>query len=696
MATLEKIRQRKKILAIVIGAALLAFIIEVGIEALGRQAGNSTAAKVGSEKIDIMAFQRRVEQEAAKDQNNPNSNQIDQALRQQQVLEEMINEKLLDKEYEAAGIYVSDAEISDYMIGQHALPMVQQFAQQCGAETPQQLFDFISNPQKYNVQQGQVAQLAAQWEDLKNDVVDQIKLAKLSQLVAGGLQANDLDRKLMAEDEDLTYNIEFVKKDYSSLADDKYTASDADLRGEWQKMKEMFRLEEPVRMVHFIAVDVAPSPKDIAMADSVVNVAYAALQKGTGIDSVRVLGQVRIDTVKTALDKITDSDLKSFASTATVGATDRKERQGNTYRMYKLMNKAASIDSVNFTAILVSGKKSLQDSVLAQLRAGADPATIAQKNKSVSVQDAQWGQVASSPDSIRNKFAAAPVGGYFVLNSIADQGAQIIKVNEMKAPKMFYTLATITYDAYASTETSDAIRDKFQDFLNKNKSSVDFAKNAAKAGYNAVEASLTPSTPQLGVNQFTGTGIRDTRKAVKWAFDNDKFAVSPIFTDNKDKLVAIAVDEIYDGDYMPYTNKQVADMLKSRILASKKGDDLMAQYKGKANDLAGYAKLMGANVDTTTVSFASNMIDKIGNEGGLIGRIAGAKVGAVTGPVKGDNGVYVFKVTKQDKSGRKATDEELTNRFMQSRGLSYFSNPQMLTTVLRRATKIKKSLIDFY
>ena len=72
MAVLEKIRQRKKILAIVIGAALIAFIIEVGIEALGRQAGNSTAAKVGNEKIDIMAFQRRVEKETSADQNNKN------------------------------------------------------------------------------------------------------------------------------------------------------------------------------------------------------------------------------------------------------------------------------------------------------------------------------------------------------------------------------------------------------------------------------------------------------------------------------------------------------------------------------------------------------------------------------------------------------------------------------------------------
>ena len=88
MATLEKIRQRKKILAIVIGAALLAFIIEVGIEAIGRSGGNSAAAKVGNEKIDIMKFQRRVEQEAANDQQN--SQDIDGAVRQQQVLDEMI------------------------------------------------------------------------------------------------------------------------------------------------------------------------------------------------------------------------------------------------------------------------------------------------------------------------------------------------------------------------------------------------------------------------------------------------------------------------------------------------------------------------------------------------------------------------------------------------------------------------------
>ena len=110
MATLEKIRQQKFWLAVLIGGALLAFIIEVGVEAIGRSAGKSVAAKVGSEKIDIMEFSKRVEQDAADEKNQQ---QYDAAQRNQKVMEEMINEKLLGNEYEKLGIYVTDNELSE-------------------------------------------------------------------------------------------------------------------------------------------------------------------------------------------------------------------------------------------------------------------------------------------------------------------------------------------------------------------------------------------------------------------------------------------------------------------------------------------------------------------------------------------------------------------------------------------------------
>ncbi|MBR3100405.1 MAG: SurA N-terminal domain-containing protein [Muribaculaceae bacterium] len=691
MATLEKIRQRKKILAIVIGAALLAFIIEVGVEALGRQASNSTAVKVGSEKIDIMTFQKRVEQEAAQDQNQ--NRQIDAAVRQQQVLEEMINETLLKQEYDKVGIYVSDNEISELMIGKNPAPAVAQFAQQVGAESPAQLYDLLMNPSKMGAQESQVLELRQQWNKLKEDLVKQLKFSKLQTLLAGAIQANDLDRAQMAEDEALTTSINFVKKDFASLADDKYPVTDAELKAEWNKLKPMFRLDEETRRVHYIAVNIVPSPADIEAANKVADEAWAALQKGTGIDSVRILGKVNIDTAKTSLDKLTGA-VKEFASSAAIGATKRDEPVNNRHKMYKLMNKSVSIDSINISMVVVPGNKKTQDSALALLNGGKTAEEVAKAIKGAQAQEDLWQQIASAPDSIKAKIEAAG-SNYFVLNS-SDQGAQLLKVNEKKAPKTFYTVATITYEAYASTKTSDDLRNKFQDFLNKNKTVADFEKNAAQAGYNAAEAMITPSTPQLGMNPYTRQGIKDSRKAIKWAFDSKKGQVSPIFSDNNDVLLAVAVDDIYDSEYIGADVPEIKEMLTARVRNSKKGDDLMKQFNGKAKDLAGYASIMGAQVDTTQVVFAQDMIAKIEGESGLVGRVAVAKPGALVGPWKGENGIYVFQVTKQDKAQRVPTKEELDNRYAQSRGASLVANPSAIYGILSRATNVKKSLINFY
>ena len=296
MATLEKIRQRKKILAIVIGAALLAFIIEVGIEAIGRSGGNSAAAKVGNEKIDIMQFQRRVEQEASQDQQN--NQQMDAASRQQQVLEEMINEKLLEQEFSKLGITVSDWEITQLMTGSNPAPAVAQFAQQVGAKSPAELYDFIMNPGKQGIQEQQVAELRNEWNKMQDEIVKQYKFSKLQSLIAGCMQANDLDRAQMAEEEAVTNVVTFAKKDYSTIPDDKYPVSDQELKAEWEKKKPLFKIDEALRAIHYIAVNIEPNQQDIAAANKIADAAYIALQKGRGVDSVRLLGTVQIDTAK--------------------------------------------------------------------------------------------------------------------------------------------------------------------------------------------------------------------------------------------------------------------------------------------------------------------------------------------------------------------------------------------------------------
>ena len=691
MATLEKIRKQRMWLAIVIGGALLAFIIQAGFEALGRMGTSSTAAKVGKEKIDIMTFSRRIEQEAAADQQNNNQQQIDPAIRQQQVLDNMINEMLLEQVYKKLGITVSDKEITELMIGKNPAQPVVQFAQQAGAKSPADLYDFIMNPGKQGIQENQVAELRNQWNKLQEDIVKQFKFAKLQNMLAGCMQPNDLDRAQLIEESATTNIVTFAKKDYSSLADDKYAVSDEELKAEWEKMKPMFKTDEELRAIHYIAVDIVPSAEDIAAANKVADAAYLALQKGRGIDSVRVLGTVHIDTAMVTKDKL-PAKVRDFFAASEVGTVRRDSTVNNHHVMYKLINKQASIDSVDLAYVVVQGDAKVQNDVLNQLNGGKtlDDVKKAYPQK-VDGKLSDWQRMYSAPDSMKTKIANATPGTYFVFNK-AEQGATLIKVNEKKAPKMFYTLATVSYDAYASTKTSEDLRDKFQEFLNKNKTVKDFEANAAKAGYNAVEALISPSTPQLG-NQYQG--IKDSRKAIKWAFDNKKDMVSPIFSDNNNTLIAVAIDDVYSEGYLPYNFKQGKEMLTERVRNSKKGDDLMKQYQGKAKDLNGYAALMGAQVDTARVVFTRGDI-KLGNEPGLVGRIAVAKPGTVQGPWKGENAVIVYQVVKQEKEERELSKEELDRRYAQSRGAQQFANAQSIFQILSKATKVEKHLIDFY
>lgn len=693
MATLEKIRQRKKILAIVIGAALLAFIIEVGVEAIGRSGGNSAAAKVGNEKIDIMAFQRRVEQEAADDQQN--NRQTDAAMRQQQVLDEMINEVLLEQEYEKLGIYVSDGEISELMIGKNAAPAVLQFAQQVGAKSPAELYDFIMNPGKQGIQDSQVAELRNQWNKLKEDITKQYKFAKLQNLLAGCIQPNDLDLAQVKENESNTNVITFVKKDYASLPDAKYTVSDEDLKAEWQKLKPMFKVDDKVRLIHYISVNIEPSAEDITAANKIADAAYIALQKGRGVDSVRLLGTVKIDTAKMQQKEL-PAKVRDFFASAEVGSTRRDSTVGNHHVMYKLINKQMSLDSVELSYVIAQGDAKFQKSIMDQLNAGKSLDELKKANaQKVDGKLNEWQRIYNAPDSLKDKIANATPGVYFSYMS-GEQGATLMRVDSKKAAKTFYTLATISYDAYASSKTSDQLRDKFQDFLNKNKTAKDFEENAAKAGYNAIQEMVTPSTAQLGLGMYGQSAIKDSRKAIKWAFDNDKNQVSPIFSDNNDVMIAVAVDDIYNDGYLPFNAPEVKDMLTTRVINSKKGDDLIKQYQGKAKDLNGYAAAMGAQIDTVSIVFSANSDPKLGSEPGLIGRMSVAKQGVLQGPYKGENAVFVYQVVKQEKSNYNPTKEELANRYNQSRGAQVLANGRSIYNILSKATKVKKHLIDFY
>lgn len=685
MAALEKIRKRAVLLTVVIGVALLAFILGDLINSGQAFFGDgNTIVKVGDEKIDAMEFQKRYETISAQYQNSGNT-VTDGALLQKNVIEGMISEILLDKEIEEVGIYVTETELTDAMTGKGAGQEMVQYAQQRGCESPAQLYDLLFNPAKYGATEQQVAEAKAEWLQLEKEMERMLKQAKLQALIVGAIQANDLDKKSLFEENAVTSQIAYAKADYSSLKDADYEVTDADLKAEYNSKKNMFKLEEEQRVGHVIAVDVVPSAEDLAAAKTMIDTTLAVLRSGEGVDGVRHNSELVIEEGTVRLNDIRDTQIKAFVEKAKVGDVSEPKFVSNLYTIAKLNGKKLEVDSVNVNMVTVQGDKKVQDSIMNALNSGKAFAEVV-NNKTVGGQEDVWQVLMNVADSVKTKVLNAGAG-YFPLSS-NDQMAYLVKVNKKVAPKNMYDVAFITHKVVPSVKTVNDLRDNLQAFINENNTSELLESKAVAAGYQPMPVVAYSSSPQVN-------GIANSRKAVQWMFGADKGAVSPIFDkENKDKMIVVALDDIYEEGFLPMNEPQVKSMLTQVARNSKKGDALVEKYNGKANDLEGYAQLMNCKVDTAQVTFGQPFIPGLGmGENILTAAVTAAKENELNGVLKGSNAVYVYKVIKHDRTER-TPGAEVERQFARTRGNSAVM--QNADAILRKAAKVENNMIKFF
>ena len=690
MAVLEKIRSKSVFLLIVIGVALLAFIIGDFLNS-GRSffGAGTTVAKVDGTKISITDFQRRYEQ--YNQQLQASNQKVDGAVVQNQVLQDMVTEQLLEEEAEALGIDVTDAEITEAMTGQGAVPAVVQMARQLGLESPAQLHDLVFNPGKYGAQDADVAQVRAQWLEMEKNVTNQLKYQKIGVLLSGAIQANDLDKEAIAADMSTASTVDLVNVPYSSLDNKDFPVSDEELQARYEKEKSQFKTEDEIRKIHYIAVNIVPSQDDLAKAQKLFNSVDSTLRVTTGVESVRNISELTINQ-RTVRSNDVDAATREFIASAAEGAVSAPRFRSDEHSLVKLLSKKMDVDSVNVDMLQVQGAKKVQDSVLNLLNSGKPFAEVAD-NKVAGGQQSMWMnlmQMGADSKSVEAKKKLLAAGSeYFVIDS-NDNAALIYRVNEKKAPKQMYEIAEVSYKVFPSDETIDNLRAGLQKYISANNTAKLFADNAIASGYQALEAEVTAETPQIN-------GIESTRKEVQWAFGAEKGSVSSIYDkEGNDKMIAVALDDIIPAGYMPLSDSGVRSVIETKVRNDKKGEKLLADYKGKASDLAGYAKLMNVPVDTAvTITFSQDFIPVLRNmESKLTAEAPYAKQGSLNGPVKGDQGVFVYKVVKNEKSSTQMTPEQLAQRYSMSMGSAAVS--RMAVEILKENKDIVNNLIDFY
>lgn len=695
MATLEKIRSKSVFLIVVIGVALLAFIIGDFLTSGRSILGNDrTVATVGGDEIDIIDFQNRYNQVSQQMQGR--ASEIDQAVLQQQVLDAMVQEKLINDELEALGIEVTSDELTEFITGKNASYQLVQYAQQMGATSPAELYSMVKTPSNYGLTSEQVAPLKEQLLQIEKQTEEMLKYTKFERLVNGALQANDLDKKAINDDNSI-YNITFTKKSLSDLKDEEYPVSESDLKSEYNKNKERYRLNSEVRKGNVIMVEIKPSETDEQEGQKVFEDAVVELRNNEGASTAIANDMLIVKQSNTTLARTTNPQIKSFLEKANVNDLSEVSHIGETYSVTKLIGKKVETDSVMVNIVLAQGDATLQDSILTQLNKGVSLDTYANNGNVQVAQQDQWinlMDLSAQENEAKTKILNASGNDYFVLNS-SDQAAVLCKVLSKKAPKTQYEIAEVSLTVEPSETTKQNLRDKLQAYIIENNTQPTFVEKAIPSGYQAIEVQLTPDMPQIN-------GVKDTRKVIQWVFNAKKNEVSPIFEADDHHYISFAVSDIIDSDFAPVTDSTISSMLTNQVRTEKKAEKIIADVAGKANDLAGYAALFDSKVDTTTVNINTPFISLIGYDPALAGTIAGTPQGKLTGPVQGLFGVYVFTVNSVDATGTTLSDAETASRYSQRFGgdaitMSRQQNQApLLIEILREENPVDNQMLRFY
>lgn len=686
MATLEKIRSKSVLLIVIIGVALLAFIVGDALtNSRNLFSDHNTVAKIGSKKIEYTEYQRKREElnqqlEQMRQANPRQYANFDSQMLGQMAVEQLVGEKLLDNAVKALGIESSPEQLRFFVlenpINREAITAIISGLNSAGfsVQTPAQAYEMIFNPKRNGMSEEQAKPFQNAWVAMEEETKQLIKRQKYQQLLAGTVKANELDKKALYNDYVATNDISLVYRPYGNLDEKKYPVSDAEINDAYNSEKSLYEVYEPTKEVSFIAIPIAASDADRAAAKKLAQDVLAALNDSTGGDLPKEIKKEGVVMTRSnvRMKDVTAGAVKNFVAEAGAGAVKLVTENLRGFDIVKMGRRTYEVDSIQLNIINVAGDK-LPAKVAARLNAGLPVDSLSKEFSADSVfaQKEQWIPLfaaggatnalsSSQLDSLRN------AGGKYVTVMATPQAAVLAKIVKQNAPVEVVEFEEYSYQLNPSTKTVNDEMTKLEKYLAKNNTAELFSKNAGASGYNVQKFQFTQSTPAVprmaGYNQY----FPDSRQVVGWVMINGKpGAVSRIY-ESKDAanpmLYAVAVDAEYD-DYVPVTNADVKTYLTSKVRKQKAGKELAAEYTKAGKDLASVSKAMGVEPRSLT---EFRMARGMGvNDPKVLGQIAGSKADKKLVVVPGEDGVYAFVVNANGKADMPYNEANYQQQYFQ-------------------------------
>lgn len=698
MATLEKIRSKAAFLVIIIGVALLAFIIGDFLNS-GQSffmMSKNKVATVNGTSIGVEEYQQRVqarseEMQAMYQQRGMPMPDGASDYINKEVYDAMVNEILLNEELEAVGITVSKEELNDLLTGDNIVPQVAQsfMNPQTGQLDRQALNNFLQvifHPEENGyTQPEQLAQIAAQrniWLNLEKSVRESRAAEKLATLVNAAVVPNKVDAEMAFVGQNNSVDIAYVLQPYTSIADSTIEVTSSELNAEYNKVKKIYENPEH-RSISYIAVDIKPSQADYEKAEEKINMLKELFATTDDVaDVVNNNSDYPYADYFVAVSSL-NADEKKFVENAKVGDACAPIFANDAYTMYRLMATKTAPDSIQVRMVSFQAGDTRIDSVYNVLRNGGDFAALGDdlmKAENVWITESMMGEVGRA--FIEDVFSAGD--NYFKSESLG--GSHIVQVTRRTAPVAKAKVAAVTISVDPSNDTYNALHNGLMSYVTANNDAKAFADSAQVAGYSLMNADC--SAEDIAI-----PGIQDGRQIVRWAFNAKKNEISEIFTIG-DRFVVAALNDITPAGYTPM--KDLEAMLTMRVRNDKKAAIISEKLAAVTPaEMSAYAAAVNAaSVDTAKfVTFSSPSISGLGYEPAVAGVAPSMEKGKISAPIKGNRGVYVLQVVNVNESAKPYDEAAEIARL--DRQYTNLVNSRLMQ-VLRDKADIENTLIRFF
>ncbi|MDR2804987.1 MAG: SurA N-terminal domain-containing protein [Dysgonamonadaceae bacterium] len=709
MATLEKIRSKAALLVIIVGIALLAFIVgdflKSGSTFFHQKQENIIT--VNGENMNYRDYQAKVEERTnmLKQSNNRSFADDEQNQIRLMVLNEAIDNILFSEEAEKLGLAVGKEESRDLLMGNNISPMIQQYFRnpQTGQFDKMALLQFlqmIENEDFTDYSDAQIEQLKEQkkvWLNIEKQVIQNQLRGKFNVLVASAILTNDLEIKAQTESNRINVDFDYVAQAYSTVPDTAVSVSDAEIRQLYNERKNQYKQEE-AKVISYIAYPIAPSPEDYqAVETKLTGLRDQLAASETVADLVQTHSDVPYINAYQAHSALTET-LKQLVDAHPVGAIDGPVLINDAYHLYKIEGEKTAPDSVNLHALMLPmmGTEEqlthLTDSLINVIKKGtsfadmASAASAGQTNGEIG-----WAtetMLVSQVDvQFKDEVFNAPINTPVVIKSNA--GSFLVQVSEKTKPVKKYKIANLQIRVTPSQETKTRLYNELSQYISTNHSLETLKDNAGKAGFN-IQTNVEVTKEQINISN-----IQSTRPVIQWAFNNKKGAISDIYEcQNGEYFVVAAVEGSLPTGYRSLAS--VSNFLKIELLNKKKGEKLAADLKAKnLVTLEQYAEAMNTTPQSVKfVTFGTASISGIGVEPVLNVEAPLAPLNQVVGPFAGKNRVYAIMVT--DKREEEAADIEVQKQQMQMQSL--YRRQQLIQSpeLLRENAKIANNFSRFF